>query len=367
MSIILFLVILALLIISHEFGHFIVAKKSGIRVDEFAIGFPPKLFSWRRGETLYSINLLPFGGYVKIFGEDPDDKSIAGPDSARSITAKSRYVQSAVVLSGVLFNFLLAWFLFSFGFFTGTPATLDGAPASAKFSDVGLTITQVLPNSPANEAGLKVGDKIINIGTLDKKLEILTPDTAREFIASHGDQKLALEYKEGKGETNVAILMPIKGIVEDKVAIGVSFEMAGTLKLPIIEAIWQGGKHTVNLTVLTAEAIFDLIKKAAVGKADLAALTGPVGIVGLVGTASDFGFAYLISFIALISINLGVLNLIPFPALDGGRFLFIVLEGIIRRPIPYKFLNIVNALGFVFLIGLMIMVTYQDIAKLLLK
>ncbi|MEK7582015.1 MAG: site-2 protease family protein [Patescibacteria group bacterium] len=370
MSIILFLIILLVLIVAHEFGHFIAAKKAGVRVDEFAIGFPPKIFSWTRDETRYSINLLPFGGFVKIFGEDPNDESLIGADRARSLTAKPRLVQAWVVLAGVLFNFILAWVLFSIGFLIGMPMPIDGAPKGARFSGAALTITQVLPGSPAEKAGLKPGDKIKELGTIDKKVNPLTAESVREFISSHGNQKLAVVYEEGKGgkgETKGAILTAISGIVKEKPAIGVSFEIIGEATFPLHLAVWEGGRQTVVLTSRTVEALYDLGKKAVVGEAKITSLTGPVGIVGLVGTASQFGFAYLISFIALISVNLAVLNLLPFPALDGGRAFFILVESIIRRPISYKITNAINAVGFVLLIILMIVVTYHDIVRLIVK
>src|SRR3989344_3478636 len=380
MSIILFLIILLVLIVAHEFGHFIAAKKAGVRVDEFAIGFPPKIFSWVRGETKYSINLLPFGGFVKIFGEDPDDESLTGADRARSLTSQPRWIQAWVVLAGVLFNFVLAWILFSFGFLIDMTTPVDGAPKGAKFENVALTITQVLKDSPAYKVGLKVGDKIVEIGTANEtpnstpltpeseRSSYLTPEPVRKFIETHGDQKLAIIYKEAgtsDGVVKAALLMPISGIVKDKPAIGVSFEMIGVAKLPIYLAVWEGGKQTIFVTELTVKGLYGLVKKAVVGEADIKSLTGPVGIVGLVGTASSFGFSYLISFVALISVNLAVLNFLPFPALDGGRAFFILIESVIRRPIPPKFLNIVNALGFIFLIGLMLVVTYHDILRLI--
>ncbi len=361
-----------MLIVAHEFGHFIAAKKAGVRVDEFAIGFPPKIFSWTRGETRYSINFLPFGGFVKIFGEDPNDESLAGLDRARSLTARPRLVQAWIVLAGVLFNFLLAWILFSIGFLIGMPAPLDGAPKGARFSNVALTITQVLPDSPAAKAGLKPGDKIKELGTLDKNSNIINanitnPELTREFISTHGDQKLGISYEEANGVTKVAVLTAVSGIIKEKPAIGVSFEMIGKVTLPIHRALFEGGRQTVVLTLRTVEALYDLAKKAVVGEAKITSLTGPVGIVGLVGTASQFGFAYLISFVALISVNLAVLNLLPFPALDGGRAFFILIESIIQRPISYKITNAINAVGFVLLIVLMLVVTYHDISKILVK
>ncbi len=364
MSIVLFLVILAVLIISHEFGHFIVAKKSGIRVDEFAIGFPPKLFSWVRGETKYSLNLLLFGGYVKIFGEDPNEETMTGPDSARSFTSKSKWVQAGVVVAGVFFNLLLAWFLFTLGFIAGIPSSIDRVPKGGTISDVALTITGVLKNSPAERALLMAGDRITAIGTEGKKPEALDPSSVQKFISLHPKEKLAIIYERGK-ETQSAIIVPEEGIVEGKAAIGVALDMVGIVRLPWYRALWEGAFVTVDLTKRTTVGIYELLKKAVVGEGSLAALTGPVGIVGLVGDASQFGFAYLISFVALISVNLAVLNLLPFPALDGGRLLLIIIEGITRKQIPPKFANTLNAIGFALLIALMLLVTYHDIARLM--
>lgn len=366
MSIILFLIILAVLIISHEFGHFIVAKKLGIRVDEFAIGFPPKLFSWVRGETRYSLNLLPFGGYVKIFGEDPSEEAINGRDKERSFTGKPRWAQGMVILAGVFFNLLLAWMLFTVGFIAGVPSGEDNVPGGGIIRDVALTVTGVLPDSPAARAGLSTGDRIVAMGTDTEKPEILDPSSAQQFIASHGELKLAIIY-ERKKEERSAIVTPITGIVEGKFAIGITMDMVGTAKLPWYRAIYEGALTTYDITLRTVAGLYGLLKQAILGQGSLTALTGPVGIVGLVGDASLFGFAYLISFVALISVNLAVLNLLPFPALDGGRFLFILIESVTRKPIPPKIANTLNAIGFGLLILLMLVVTYHDIAKIIAK
>ena len=165
MSIIIFLVILAALIFVHELGHFLVAKKTGIRVDEFAIGFPPKIFAWQRGETKYTINLIPFGGFVKIFGENPDDESISGPDSTRSFVNKNRGIQAAVLVAGIAFNLIFAWLLISASLSVGLSTSVSGYEQYAP--DAKVLVVSVLPNSPAAKAGLQAGDKIegLSIGT----------------------------------------------------------------------------------------------------------------------------------------------------------------------------------------------------------
>src|SRR3989338_10680166 len=153
MTIVIFLLILAILILSHEFGHFIVAKKSWIRVDEFGLGFPPKLFGWRSGETEYSINILPLGGFVKIFGENPDEESISGHDAGRSLIAKPKHIQAAVLVAGVACNLILAWLLISVGFMIGLPTPVDQIVANDKSTTAHLLITTIAPGSLASATG----------------------------------------------------------------------------------------------------------------------------------------------------------------------------------------------------------------------
>ena len=364
MSIILFFVILLVLVLVHEFGHFIVAKKSGIRVDEFGFGFPPKLFSIKKGETEYSFNAIPFGGFVKIFGETPDEESLSGPDSKRSFVNKPKLIQAAVLVAGVFFNLLLAWFLLSVGFLAGMPTSLEGAPEGAVVKDPALTVTGILPGSPAEYAGLKPGDKIISLGDDETLIEVETPESVQAFVSTRPGQEITIVFKRAKTE-NSLIVIPESGIIEGTPAIGISMDIVGTLKLPVHKALLEGLKTTVSLTGATAAGLALFIKDAFIGRADLGALTGPVGIVGIVGDAYKFGFIYLLSFTAFISINLAIINLIPFPALDGGRLLFLAIEKIKGSAIRPQIANALNAIGFFLLILLMLIVTYNDIVRLL--
>jgi regulator of sigma E protease len=371
MNILIFLLILLVLVVVHEFGHFITAKKSGIRVDEFAFGFPPKIFSVKKGETKYSFNALPFGGFVKIFGESPDAESLAGPDSARAMVNKPAWVQALVLFAGIFFNLLLAWLLFSISFMSGMPSALDSGYANKYIANPSLTVTSIMKNSPAEKAGLKIGDRIesasVNNGTVPA--DVLTAPSAeafQTFTASHGDVPVTLEIARGADHESLTVT-PLKNVISDeaeKAAIGISMDVIGTLHLPVPLAVWQGLKTTGHLFSSTIVSLYHLLSDAILGRGSLSQITGPVGIVGVVGDAAHFGFIYLLSFTALISVNLAVINLIPFPALDGGRLLFLLIEKIKGSRIRPQVANMANTIGFALLIILMLVVTYHDIAKL---
>ena len=191
MSIIIFIIVLSVLIFSHELGHFWAARSVGIRVDEFAIGFPPRLFSWRRGETTYALNLIPFGGYVKIFGENPDEASLTGPDSPRSLVNKSKWAQAWVLVAGIVFNFVLAWFLIVVAFSTvGLPTAREAVPEGYTLTNDQLLIAGVLVDSPAALAELKPGDVIESIASPDQPA-IENPTSVQiQDLVSQGDGQL---------------------------------------------------------------------------------------------------------------------------------------------------------------------------------
>ncbi|MBI2099953.1 MAG: site-2 protease family protein [Candidatus Vogelbacteria bacterium] len=358
MTIIVFFLILALLIVSHELGHFIVAKQAGIRVDEFGLGFPPKILSFRYGETVYSLNLIPFGGFVKIFGETPDEESISGPDRARSLFNKPKSVQAAVLAAGVSFNIILAWLLLSLGFMIGMPTPVENN-LNIVVENQKLLITSVLPDSPAEQAGLKSGDEIVGLG----KVSPLTPDSVREFIAGQAGETLELKYRRGQ-TLNIVKVTPTVGAQPAR--IGISMDQVGIVRLPPHRALWAGGVFTARLIIATATAFFDFLRTLVTGAGGLALsqITGPVGLVSLIGDASLLGFVYLLSFTAFISINLAIINSIPFPALDGGRLLFLLIEKLKGSPIKTTIANGLNYVGFALLILLMLAITYRDILNL---
>lgn len=361
MSILLFLIILGALVFVHELGHFLIAKLSGTRVDEFGIGFPPRLVSVKYGETRYSLNLVPFGGFVKIYGEDPEEVK-EGKDAGRSFIDKSKWWQAAILVAGVTFNMIFAWLLISVGFMMGqpTPADYEGP---GQVVDSQLVILGTIPGSPAGEADLQPGDVITAVSTEGSVLQDITDEATVEFIGNNQDETIFLEYSRG-GEILNAELQPIAGITDDKKVLGVSFDMIGYLQLGPINSLIEGFTTTIDLTGTIFIELMRFFGQLFIGSADLSQVAGPVGIVGLVGDASQLGLVHLLSFTAIISIHLAIINMVPFPALDGGRLLFVAIEAVTRRPVPVKVFQYTNAVGFFILILLMILVTFSDIARL---
>lgn len=364
MNILIFLIILLVLVVSHEFGHFIVAKKSGIRVDEFSFGFPPKLFGIKKGETSYNFNALPFGGYVKIFGENPNEESLSGPDSSRSFVNKPYRIQAAVLFAGVAMNFLVAWLLLSIGFMSGLPTSVANAKEGAIIKDQALTITSVVKDSPAQIAGLSSGDTVSHLSAGNDATDTPSPESVQYFIKRHSSDPITISYTHNK-ELKTTTLTPKAGLINNMPGIGISMDVIGVMKFPIHKAIWQGLVSSWTLVDGTVRGFWALLYGGITGHGNLSELTGPVGIVGVVGDAAKFGFVYLLSFTALISINLAVINLIPFPALDGGRLLFLLIEKIKGSRINPKIANSANLIGFGLLMVLMAVITYHDIVKLL--
>ena len=380
MSIIIFIVIILVLVISHEFGHFIVAKLNNIRVDEFSFGFPPKIYGKKIGETTYNLNAIPFGGYVKIYGESIDEADLLEvgfldkketPEKVelekRSLVNKPRYIQALVMVAGVAMNFLVAWFLLSIGFMSGLPTSVGMAPKGVIVNNQYLTVTSVVKGSPAELVGLKIGDKLLALDTPTDSTKLLSSNLGAEnvqsFIKKHGGEQVKIEFIRAKENKELEVT-PINN--KDGVpAIGIAMDTIGTLQLPVHRAVWEGLKLTTDLTVSTAVGFYKLISQAVIGKGDMSAVTGPIGIVGVVGDAAKFGFIYLLSFTALISVNLAVINLLPFPALDGGRILFLLIEKIKGSRIKPKISNAINMVGFGLLMLLMVVITYHDITKLL--
>ncbi len=359
-TVVIFILILLILVLSHELGHFIVAKRARIRVDEFGFGFPPRILGKKIGGTLYSINWLPFGGFVKIFGED-NETPMSLEEEKVSFARKPKLIQAMVLIAGVVFNLILAWLIFIGLLATGMPASSTIVPLE-KLQNPKLTIVDVATDSPALKAGLKDNDQIIQVIAGDEELTRLTPEGLRDFILQHGKENLTVVTTNGQ-----TTLSPALGVYGNEPAIGVALDLVGTYRVSWYRAPIESTVFTARLTWLTMEGYYTMIKNLVVGRGGevLAAVSGPVGIAGLIGQARSLGAIYVFVLAAIISISLAILNLMPFPALDGGRLLFLIIEAIKGSPIKPKVALIANFTGFALLILLLLIVTYNDILRLI--
>ncbi len=356
MTIVIFILVLFILILVHEWGHFIVAKKSGIRVDEFGIGFPPKAVTlFKKSGTEYTLNWIPFGGFVKIFGENYEDVEDGKKITNDSFSAKSKWTQAAVLIAGVVMNFLLAWVLITIAFTRGVPAS----SSSADVENPVLTVLVVEENSPASLAGLSVGDSINYVIDGEEKIVIDSPEAFQNVVRKNENQDLTLGVERGEESLEISVV-PEKDPSDTYASVGIAMDMIGIEKIPFGKSIVEGFKTSIMLCKSIITGFIGIFT----GSTDVSSLSGPVGIASIVGEASKSGFTNLIFLMAVISLNLAVLNLIPFPALDGGRLLFILIESITKKPIPPKIFSITNMVGFFLLIGLMILVSIRDVIHL---
>ncbi len=374
MEILIFIAVIVALIVVHEFGHFVAAKISGMRVDEFGLGYPPRvLVIGKVGETEYTLNWLPFGGFVKIYGEDPSTTTaqtrLATGQAVdpRAFSSKNRFLQALVLVAGVAMNLLFAYALITGALIAGTPRALsDNEIAVAK--NVELAVANVLPGSPADEAGLLPGDVILSAEDGHNLLSETSPSAFTKFVSEGGFNKtITLSIRHGSGEEKTIFVRPEAGVIStdpSRYALGVEVATIGVAPLSLDSAIVEGARITWGATVLTAVGLWHFFYGIFTLSADLSQVAGPVGIAGVVGSASLQGAGYLLSIMAIISINLALINLIPVPALDGGRLLFVIIESIIRRPINVRIAQSINAIGFLFLILLMLVVTANDIFKI---
>ena len=356
---IIFIIVIGVLVLVHEFGHFVFAKRAGMKVEEFGFGFPPRLYGKKIGETIYSINWIPFGGFVKILGEDGDTRA------PRSFAQASFWNRLLVLVAGVIMNFLLAAVLLMFvNFFGLRIGLIDSQANSAK--DLKVQIVSVTAGSPAEKAGLQPLDTIEGYKQGDTVVSVKTATDVQNAVASHLGQPLTLEIQSGSGVVEKT-LTPRVNPPEGQGAIGISLALTGTISYPWYQAMWHGISDAAFLTIATVQGYYDLLKTLFIHGRLSADVSGPIGIASLTGQAARVGFNYLLQFVAMISINLAVLNIIPFPALDGGRVLMLIIEKIKGSPVHKNIEGWINTIGFYLLVSLMIYVTYKDIAKFFVK
>jgi regulator of sigma E protease len=373
MTIIIFLLVLSLLILVHEYGHFIAAKRSGVRVFEFALGFPPTIYKKTVGGTKYLLNALPFGGYVRLLGENGEDDVPNEEMNTDEISEKENFsnksplIKTFILSAGVIMNILLAWLLFTICLMFGYPSATSDLKESDRNYVVSESsiVTYISPNSPAEEAGLLPNDTPVRIADEAGFLDIDSSEDISTFVSEseHDEFTLSVLRSGERIDIPVQTTLNLEGREGVKV-MGVSSTDVSILRYPPHRAFLEGARWTYNATIETVLGIASLLFDALRGKGDLSNVSGPVGIVSLVGNAYSIGIVYLLAFTAIISINLAIINLLPIPALDGGRILFVWIEAIKGSPITMRAQLIANGVGFALLILLMLIVSVNDVRNL---
>ncbi len=359
-TIIAFILILSVLVLVHELGHYLVAKFFKIKVEEFGFGFPPRVFGKKIGETIYSINLLPIGGFVKLYGEDSAgggslrskklEVESEKPEAGRAFYARPLWQRMAVVVAGVVMNFLLAVILISTLFAThGVPVPTEN-----------VLVNNVQENSPAATAGIRVNDEIVILN--GEAIE-----TTEEFIKvvdkNLGEQIFLTVLRDGN-KINLT-LTPRVDAPEGEGPIGVVITNIKIKKYSWLEAPFYGTLEALNFTKLILVGLGTMVSDLVMTGQAPEGVAGPVGVAQLTGIVVGNGWVATLWFVSILSLNLAVLNILPIPALDGGRLFFQLIELFTRKKVSPRYEGYAHAAGLVILLSLMLLITVFDIGRLM--
>jgi len=383
MFIFLAIVGLSIVVFFHELGHFILAKIFKIRVEEFGFGYPPRVcgfvrsskkkfrfkFFWSKNEpleaktrTIYSLNWIPFGGFNKLKGE-LGGKSNDDPDS---FFVQVWWKKALVAAGGILMNIFLAFFIFALCYFVGLPQDVEQINGGKILRPVGIQIGMVMPNSPADQAGLKIGDVILSLdGQEFKQVKEI-----QDYIEIKLNQSLEIKVERQKEIiSQVVNVVPSEQIFDDmkesRGVIGIALSQTVIVSYPWHQSIILGVKTTISLTGRLFQGLWLILKNLVVHQQMIGQLLGPVGITTMASDMARVGFIYLLQFIGLLSVAIGVFQVIPFPALDGSRIVFSIIEGVRRKPISSKVELISINIGFYLLLLLLLFITVREIFNLI--
>lgn len=358
LTIIAFVFVLGILIIAHELGHFLAAKWSGVKVLEFSIGFPPRILSFKRGETKYTIGSLPIGGYVKMLGEEEVSKD------PRAYNNQSPGKRLLIGVAGVFLNLVLAWIILSIGFAVGmTPLASSSDQIPGKKIKTEIFIAEVMQGSPAEKAGLKAWDTLKSATTSNgETVTFGSASTVGDFTRNHLGQQVTLEVVQDKNTQTKQIEISTNS--ESPLGIGIVDQ--STVRVPWYKAPFVALKETFKMAGVMLDFLRQFFAKLLSSGEVSREVGGPVAIFSMSGMAARAGLMVFFQFIAMLSVNLALINILPFPALDGGRVLFVLFEKIAgKRIIKEEVENIIHLIGFALLILLILAITYKDILRLI--
>lgn len=349
---------LVALMVLHEFGHFVLAKKFGTKVEEFGVGLPPRLFGKKFGETVYSLNLIPFGAFVKIHGEQ------GGVEDIRSFSEKPIWQRALIVLGGVVMFWIIAAVLLSVVFYLGVPTAVSDSATDVQ--QVEVQVGKVFRGTPAAQSGLKPLDTIVK---MERDGDSVRPEKigqVQKFVEKHQGQSITLTVKRWEEMKEVTIT-PRKDVPPEQGPMGISLVRTAVKSYPAWEAPLRGAEACVAMTVNAGRGLSGLVGKLFQGKGmpPGSQPMGPIGIFGFLNQAAQSGVSNFLRFVAIISIFLAIFNILPIPALDGGKLVFLALEKVKGKPVSPKVEERITNFFFVLLITLMLVVTIKfDLPRL---
>ena len=363
LNILLSLLILSVLVLVHELGHFWAAKRSGVLVEEFGIGLPPRIVGKKIGETIYSVNLFPFGGFVRLLGENSEaETATAEAHAGRAFFNKKPAARFFILSAGVIMNFLFGFLLIWLMFIRGHEILLSGnvmpLPGTEK-----VVVLLLNKNSPAEQAGMKVGDKIAAMQISEQKYSITKLQQVIDFSKEFAGQEIGFNLERSSQVLEISVI-PRVNPPPGEGALGIALGEVGMVKYGFFQSMFEAAKASVN----TAGYIFlasGQVLRQIIFQQDLGNVAGPVGIINFAGSAISSGLNSTLNFIVMISLNLAVFNILPLPALDGGRIIFVIWEGLTKKPVSTRVEGLVHAAGMIFLLGLLLLITIVDIKKLI--
>ena len=353
-TIITVILVLIILVVIHELGHFTAAKLLGIKVEEFGFGLPPRAWGKKIGETLYSLNWLPVGGFVRLYGEDAEHPEHVKKERSRAFFAKKPWERTIVLTAGVVMNFILGWIIFSYLATIGLPYPKDH-----------VLITGIAEGSPAETSGLLTEDEVISISTNDR--EALAVANTQELVTTIGnnlDEEIHITVLRDESLVTIPIV-PRSEHPEGQGALGIEItdlEVVTAGSFP--ESISLGFSYSIYVIRQTLDAIGDSLQKLFAGNTAEIQVGGFVLVGQVVGTARQAGFENLLYVIGMLSLNLALINILPFPALDGGRLAFVFYEGLTGKKPNARWEMYLHQFGMVFLLLLMLLITFNDILRL---